>query len=377
MKKSSRSQRRECDVIIIGAGPAGLGVGIILKKFDMNYVILEKHSVGSSFKKWPKETRFISPSFTGNFFKMPDLNAISPETSPAFNLQTEHPSGVEFAQYLAQVSEFYELPIETNVAVKKIQKEKNSFTIDTNNGEYKSTFVIWTAGEYQYPGKKSFEGSELCTHYSEISSFSDLEGKDRIVIGGYESGFDSAVNLVKFGKQVTVLDSADYLDLVNSDSSYSLSPCTRDRIKSVDDGIEYHKKTRVKKVEYEKGEYRITTTKKKTFTSKHKPINCTGFASSLSLVEELFDFEENYPLLTEYDESTKTKNLFLAGPQVKHRDALFCFIYKFRQRFAIVAERIAKKVGISKEIIEEVLEEYKHNNFYLEDLSCCDGECDC
>ena len=101
------------DVIIIGAGAAGLGVAVALKRMDINFVILEKEEVGASFKKWPEETQFISPSFTGNFFKMPDLNAITPETSPAFNLLTEHPTGDEYQAYLKGVSEHYKLNIDT------------------------------------------------------------------------------------------------------------------------------------------------------------------------------------------------------------------------------------------------------------------------
>ncbi len=86
MNNESHSEDKVFDVIIVGAGASGLGVGIVLQKLGIDFLILEKDSVGSSFRKWPKETRFISPSFTGKFFKMPDLNAISPETSPAFNL---------------------------------------------------------------------------------------------------------------------------------------------------------------------------------------------------------------------------------------------------------------------------------------------------
>ena len=62
---------------------------------------LEKDEIGASFKKWPEESCFISPSFIGNFFNMPDLNSIAPATSPAFNLLTEHPNGQEFANVLA------------------------------------------------------------------------------------------------------------------------------------------------------------------------------------------------------------------------------------------------------------------------------------
>jgi len=379
MKQIKNFKNNKYDVIIVGAGPAGLGVGILLEQLGINYLILEKNNIGSSFRKWPKETRFISPSFTGNFFKMVDLNAISPDTSPAFYLETEHPTGIEYAKYLASLSKFFKLKVKKGVSVKNIEKKESSFILQTNNKNYNSDFVIWAAGEYQYPKKRSFKGYELTKHYSHINSFSEIKGKTIAVIGSYESGFDSAVNLTELGKKVLLIDNSDFLNLVNSDSSYSLSPFTRDRIKNVINDIHYHKKTTVKEVKYDgdKDIYIIKTKNNKTLISDDKPINCTGFDTSLTLVKDLFDFEEGYPLLNNFDESNKTKNLFLVGPQVKHGAALFCFIYKYRQRFAIVAEKIAKRKRVYHKKIKEVIQEYKDYNFYLENLSCCDDECVC
>ncbi len=378
MSKLSGSLDEYYDVIIVGAGPAGLGVGIILQKLGINYVILEKHSVGATFRKWPKETRFISPSFTGNFFNMPDLNAITPDSSPAYELLTEHPTGNEYADHLESLSRHFQLAIDTDVEVKSVEDKSDSFIVNTNSGVYGSTFVVWAAGEYQYPKSNSFEGAELCTHYAEISSFASIEGSERVVIGAYESGFDAALNLLQLGKKVTLIDDFNYLEWIKSDSSYSLSPFTRDRIREHDDSdVDYMRDTRVEKVEFKNGKYYIKTANDEVFSSDNRPINCTGFDTSLKLVKDLFDFEGSYPLLSDFDESRKTKNLFLAGPQVKHDTALFCFIYKYRQRFAIVAEQIAKRVKFPRKKVEKVLEEYKNNNFYLKDLSCCDGDCVC
>ena len=365
------------DTIIVGAGPAGIGIGIILQKLGVSYVILEKSSVGASFKTWPVETRFISPSFTGNFFKMPDLNAVSPDTSPAFDLLTEHPTGLEYAQYLEQVSRFFRLAIETGVEVQSITNTSESFMLHTSQGTYASSFVVWAAGEYQYPKTNSFKGEHLCTHYADVHSFSDVLGKQSVVIGAYESGFDAALNLVEANKRVTLIDSSNYLELINSDSSYSLSPFTRDRIKGALEHIDYHADTRVERVTFLNAKYIVTTDDGQTFVSDDEPINCTGFDTSLKLVKELFDFEGSYPLLTDSDESQKTENLFLVGPQVKHGSALFCFIYKYRQRFAIVAEEIANRCDIPPSKVQDIINEYRNNNFYLKDLSCCDDECVC
>lgn len=365
------------DVLIIGGGAAGVGVATVLKRMNIDCVILEKDQIGSTFKKWPKETQFISPSFTGNFFKMPDLNAITPETSPAFNLLTEHPTGEEYQVYLKSIAEHYELSIELGVTVESVQKTKNHFVLNTNKGLYHTTFLIWAAGEYQYPRKNTFKGAELCTHYSEIKSFEAIKSKDRIVIGAYESGCDAAINLSRAGTKVTLLDDANNFEFVDSDSSYSLSPFTRDRLNEEDMIFDYQPDSGVKEVNLENGVYCVKTQSDKLFSSKFKPINCTGFTSSLSLVESLFEINDGYPLLNNFDESTKTKNLFLVGPQVKHQNALFCFIYKYRQRFAIVAERIARRKKINTSEINDILKNYKDINFYLKDLSCCDEDCVC
>lgn len=364
------------DVVIVGAGPSGLGVGIILKEMGLDFSILERDSIGSSFKKWPQETRFISPSFTGNSFGSVDLNAITPDTSPAFGLLTEHPTGKEYSEYLEDVVDHFKLSIEKKEVLEILPEEKK-FIIKTSKGDIEAKNVIWAAGEFQYPKKSSFPGSELCIHYSEISDWKNFEGEKFFVVGFYESGADAAVQLSKLGKKVIALDSGNELDNVKSDSSYSFSPFTRDRYRENKDNIEVVPNSKVNKVSKKNGEYVIFTEDGREFKSKTKPILATGFETSLSLVKDLFDWEEGVVQLTENDESTKTKGLFLVGPQVQHQNNIFCFIYKYRQRFGIVAREIAKRIGIDEGKLKKIIGEYRDRNFLLEDLSCCGEECVC
>ena len=91
-------------------------------------------------------------------------------------------------------------------------------------------------------------------------------------------------------------------------------------------------------------------------------------------MEELFEKrEDGFPLLNEHDESTIHPGLFLCGPAVRHGDQIFCFIYKYRQRFAVVA----KKIATSLDLPAEFLETYRNWGMYLDDLSCCGEECVC
>lgn len=99
--------------IIIGAGAAGIGFGSAMQRLGLtNFLIIEKGHIGESFLRWPRTTQFITPSFTTNGFGFPDLNAVIPDTSPAFSFEKEHLSGVEYARYLQLVAAHYNLPIQ-------------------------------------------------------------------------------------------------------------------------------------------------------------------------------------------------------------------------------------------------------------------------
>ncbi len=109
------------EVVIVGAGPSGIGMCSMLKDFGVeSMTIIDKGKVGETFDKWPEEMRFITPSFTTNFWGHMDLNSIAVGTSPAFTLETEHPTGKEYAKYLRTLAEHFELPIKENTEVESV-----------------------------------------------------------------------------------------------------------------------------------------------------------------------------------------------------------------------------------------------------------------
>ena len=186
---------------------------------------------------------------------------------------------------------------------------------------------------------------------------------------GGESGVEAAFNLAKNGSTVSVIDhDKPWADQV-SDSSYGLSPFTFDRLRS----LKGSKKIELIEDFVEEITEKTVTTKKRVFNLEYPAIDATGFDIKQSLAGQLFDFVDGYPALTEFDESTKQKNVFFVGPNVFHETALFCFIYKFRQRFAVVVREILNRMGKESPVITE----YAEKGFLLDDLSCCGDECEC
>lgn len=366
-------------IAIVGGGPAGIGLGILLKQLGINdFVILEKDKVGSTFYKWPKEMKFITPSFTGHGFGMLDMNAIAPDTSPAYTFQKEHISGEEYGEFLNLLASHFELPVMEEKEVSDVQFNKNGVSFKAGGEEMSANCLVWATGEYQTPNDHPFEGAEYCLHNSRVDSWEDIKGDEVVVIGGYESGMDAAYHLVQEGKQVTIISRSKAWDSSEADPSLVLSPYTSERaVHAYNTGrLTLRENLEVLLVKHLDGYYNVYLSDGTVLKTKTKPILATGFKPGASKIANLFEWgEDGSPLLTEHDESTIQKNLFLIGPNVRHKQVIFCFIYKFRQRFAVVAQEMIDRLELEHH--EAVLEKYRRNQMYLDDLSCCEVSCEC
>lgn len=365
------------DVIVVGAGAAGIGVGAVLKDLGLeNFAILERHQIGESFRRWPQEMHFITPSFPSHGFGHLDLNAIARKTSPAISFRREHLSGKQYALYLETVANYFKLPVYTEVEVQKVEplRQQQGFLVHVPDGILKTRFLIWAAGEFQYPNLTPFPGADLCLHNSQVQSWTALQGDEFVVIGGYESGMDAAANLVALGKKVKVLDRTGIWASGDTDPSISLSPYTLQRVELCysTGRLELIGNVAIEDVQVVPGGYAIYSEYNKWVTST-KPILATGFEGSLKQIAPLFNWAEGHAGLTDEDESTITPGLFVVGPSVRHGNVIFCFIYKFRQRFAVVTHAIAQRLGIDP----KPLDTYRQEGLFLDDLSCCDNDCIC
>ena len=370
------------NTLIIGAGPAGLGVGVALRHAGLDDVlVIDAQCIGAAFRAWPKEMSLLTPSFNSNPFGMIDLNSIDPITSPADFLNTEHPDGERYADYLEAVASYYKLDVQEETRLISVKKEHGAFYAKTSNGVIVADHIVWAAGQFFYPRDNDFAGAEHAIHSSQVSSWADLEGDDFTVIGGYESGVDAALNLVSLGKQVSLLSRGEPWSSDNPDPSRSLSPRTLDRLRVIVRDPEKRKRlflkkdTDIKRIEKHEGYWTLFDQDNIAFTSETQPILANGFNGSLQVIDHLFTHENGLPVFTEdADESTLTSGLFYAGPQLVHRNSLFCFIYKFRSRFGVIAAEIAMRAGLPD--VEERLLPYLKAGFMNTDLDCCTS-CEC
>jgi len=357
----------ELTVAIIGAGPAGIGVARVLRDLAVPGVaLLERKEIGASFKLWPSGMRFITPSFPSNAFGLTDLNALHFESSPGHLLKREHLSGPEYAAYLEDIVETQKLDCITGVELLAIEPEGEGFHLHTNQGSLRTRFVVWAAGEFQYPDL-SLPGAEHGIHASQVKDWADYPGEDVIIIGGHESGVDAAIRLAAHGKKVTLLGRcASWSAQADDCDDHSLSPLTAQRLHaalSQKQPIELVGDCDIVRLDRMGENVKVSAADGRVWAARGFPVLATGFCGSSSLITRWLDKDaRGLPILTHADESTVLSGLFLAGPEICHQAQRLRFIYQFRQRFAVVGGAIAERLGLDT----RPLQAYRARNMFLE-----------
>lgn len=459
---SERDSLYFVDTVIIGAGPAGIGVAHALLRGGLSpdrMLLIDKgRSPGASFREWHDTTKFISPSWAGYPFGVQDLNAVVPDTTVAAGegAGTQHPTGSEYASYLERMMENTGLTCLFGEEIFSIERRatQGCFLIQSRNDRKKgdlvfiANYVVWAGGEWNSPrvlGGPTFS-RDACVHYKHANVEALLDSRrgddDPIVlVGGGEAGADLGAALANGGAKVIIVEESRD-DGEQLDPSRGLSPVTRERLANAGDAISFRTGTKCTGVERRGDAVAITLdcglSSEDTRAAFPKPttetietgadaVLCTGFdPSGNPLLKDLFEWNgEGLPVVTpENDESTVTKNLFLAGPSLMHRltckddeeddgeddskNIIFCFVYKYRTRFGVVASAILQRYMedqtlklqtfletpvaemddnvkadlLSPEQINDIMKKkkgmqayYRSKGFLLTDLSCAQLAC--
>ena len=294
-------------VVIIGAGPSGIGMAIALIEMGLDDIlILDKGQVGESFKighyqlvlshlrlqQMDLEHRILTQS---HFIVLLLL------------LLKEHISGKEYVQYLEALVQIYNLKIDqhTNVLDVSNNIDKDTYKIYTDQGTIDAEYIFVATGNFSYPYKPFNHGR----HYSEIEKFSDIYGDLAVVIGGNESGFDAAINLALSGKIVDIYTNSTSYKQEDADPSIRLSPYTHQRyeeLKELGYPIRIHTEHVVKEIEYKMVNMLFNLTAYDDVKISEEPILATGFnpVQHNRLTRILFENDGTNFILTDDDEST-------------------------------------------------------------------------
>ncbi|MEH7177836.1 flavin-containing monooxygenase [Neobacillus vireti] len=183
------------DVLVIGAGQAGLAMGYYLKQTNLSFLIVDKGSeIGESWRNRYDSLTLFTPR---TYSSLPGLALHGKEK--------QYPAKDEIGDYLSLYAKTFLLPIQHNTFATKLEKEEECFKLSTTQGEIKSKNVIVATGPFQEPFIPKFSQllSEniLQLHSSNYKNPNQLQDGPTLVVGAGNSGAQIAVEISR-GRKV-------------------------------------------------------------------------------------------------------------------------------------------------------------------------------
>jgi putative flavoprotein involved in K+ transport len=190
------------DVVVIGAGQAGLALGYFLAQQGRRFVLLERAGeVASAWReRWDSLTLFTSRRFSA----LPGL--------PLPGDPDGYPTRDEVIAYLERYAETFDLPIEFNSEVDKLElAEDGRFRLQLGERSIIADQVVVATGAFQQPyvptPAERLSPDVFQTHATGYRRADDVPAGAVVVVGGGNTGFQIAKELSATHKVVLSIGS--------------------------------------------------------------------------------------------------------------------------------------------------------------------------
>ena len=181
------------DLIIIGAGPAGLSAAEAAAQAGLDYLVIEKGTIANTIRQYPVGRAMFS---TPNEVEMHEGTLKPVREKPTREEMLSH--------YIHFV---LDLDLRINTAETVLAVDGNideGFVIKTDRNEYKARRVLFAIGAMEHPRQLNVPGEDLPkVHHLFVEPYAYVR-KDALVVGGGNSAAEAALFLSEEGSRTTL-----------------------------------------------------------------------------------------------------------------------------------------------------------------------------
>ena len=179
------------DVIIVGAGPAGISASLRASENGISHLTLERESIGGTVSKYPRQKLVMT----------------SPVEFPLYGkINKTQLSKEDLLALWEKVMGRADLNVKTGECVDSINKDEDGlFTVKTCNGNYRSRSVVMALGRAGTPRKLGVPGEELPHVLYRLIEADHYTNNNILIVGGGDSAVEAAMGLAhQPGNKVTL-----------------------------------------------------------------------------------------------------------------------------------------------------------------------------
>ena len=202
------------NVLIVGAGPAGISASLRAIEKGLNYLTLERDAVGGTVAKYPRQkmvmTSPVEFPLYGKFKKM---------ELPKEDL-------LAFWNTVLQRADF---KIRAGEGVEEIRKGQDGiFTVVTPAGQYRTRAVVLALGRTGTPRKLGVPGEELPKVMYRLIEADHFVNTKILVVGGGDSAVEAAMGLARQrGNEVTLSYRQSAFSRIKERNARRIEECIR------------------------------------------------------------------------------------------------------------------------------------------------------
>lgn len=193
------------DLLVVGAGPCGLAVGVAAREAGLRCTLVDKGPVVSAIERYPLRMRFFSTAEKLEIGGVP------------FVIDGDKPTRSEALAYYRAVARRHELSIRQYETVTAARRRDDGFEVETRShvgreGRYLAANLVIATGKLDHynPLDVRGESTPKVTHYfREPHLYFD---QDVVVVGGGNSAVEAALAVWRAGGRVTLVHLFDRLD---------------------------------------------------------------------------------------------------------------------------------------------------------------------
>ena len=181
------------DLLIIGAGPAGLSAAEAASLEGLDYLVIEKGTIANTIRQYPVgRTMFSTP------------NEVEMHEGTLKHV-LEKPTREELLSHYVHFVLDHDLHINTGERVEAVTGDlKNGFVVRTDCGEYQARRVLFAIGAMDHPRHLNIPGEDLPkVHHRFVDPYPYVR-RDALVVGGGNSAAEAALYLAEEGARTTM-----------------------------------------------------------------------------------------------------------------------------------------------------------------------------
>jgi len=185
-KGISKNNSTDYDLIVVGAGPAGISATLEAKRLNLRTLTLEQDTLGGAVYTFPRSKIVMT----------------SPMDLPLFGkVKLYETSKAELLELWQKVMTKNEVAVLERHKVSSIVKSGKGFEVECENGEkYATQRVLLAIGRRGTPRKLGVSGEELHKVFYRLLEPELIYGKHILVVGGGDSAIESALLLADQNK---------------------------------------------------------------------------------------------------------------------------------------------------------------------------------